>query len=86
MIYQITTMRDEVAKQFIGINTETSIPVAIRNFESQVFLAHKNEEGLIFTNIDDFSLYKIGEIDTESGCIQPCTPELLKKANECDVI
>lgn len=78
-------MRDEIAQEFLGINIETSTAVAVRNFEAQIFMAKKDEKGLLFTNIDDFSLYKIGEFDSETGYVNSCTPELLRKACECDV-
>lgn len=46
---------------------------AIRNFEH----ACDNDQSLMFTHPEDFSIYRIGEYDNESGVITPCDPKLI---------
>ncbi|QXN75069.1 nonstructural protein [Microvirus mar19] len=46
---------------------------AIRNFEH----ALDNDQSLMFTHPEDFSIYKIGDYDNVSGVITPCNPVIL---------
>lgn len=85
MNYIVTSMRDEVAQEYLGLNIETSDAVAIRNFENSIIIAHENKKGLIYTNLSDFSLYKVAYFDSESASFEPITPVLLRKAGEVDV-
>lgn len=43
---------------------------AVRNFEH----ACRNVDSLFNSHPADFSMYRIGEYDTESGVITPCEP------------
>lgn len=85
MLYVVCSMRDEVAQEFLGLNLEANEGTAIRNFEAQVTDVFNRQEGLLFTNREDFSLYRIGHYDSETGALSPETPSLLRKAGEIDV-
>lgn len=85
MLYIVCSMRDEVAQEFLGLNLEANEGTAIRNFEAQIASVFTRQEGLLFTNREDFSLYRIGHFDSETGAITSETPSLLRKAGEVDV-
>lgn len=82
MIYQVVAVRDCVHEEYQGINLEISVPSAIRNFSSAVLTSKAKETGLLFTNPKDFSLWKIGEWDSESGSYVSVQPERLIEGGE----
>lgn len=69
MIYGIYSMRD-VKTGFLPCNVDVNDESAIRNFE----FAFKHNDSLFATFPSDYSLYKLGEYDTDSGEINACYP------------
>lgn len=82
MINQIVALYDEVARCYMVPNFEISDIAAVRSFSASVKTAQAKQEGLLFTNPGDYSLWRIGTFDTENGELVPCHPELLIRGNE----
>lgn len=82
MKYCVVALRDEVAKEYCEPHIERSEAFAIRNIETVVMSQKAKEEGLFFSHPHDYSLYKIGEYDSEVGVIASCTPVMLRKCGE----
>lgn len=76
MKYLIVSLRD--AKTGFGIpQTEVNEQTALRNFE----YAFNKKGTLVYEHAADYSLYKVGEYDTETGVLSGCTvPELIVDA------
>jgi hypothetical protein len=61
----IISVKDNVAEVFNDARVEINVASAIRSFTASVKdIPHK----------DDFTLYVIGEMDTNNGTIKPCEP------------
>lgn len=70
----IYSIRD-VYTGFLNPTFEVSDAVARRNFEHAVAAA---PESLFTSHPDDYSLYRIGEFDTDTGLLYPLSvPELV---------
>lgn len=82
MKYIVTALRDEVAKEFTSPQVEMTDARAIRGLETVVLTQRERKEGLFFSHGADFTLYKIGEYDSETGQVESCTPEMLRKVGE----
>lgn len=65
MIYGIYSIRD-VKTSFLSPTVDYNDDSAIRNF----YHACKNANSLFFTSPEDYSLYKIGEFDSEVGTVE----------------
>lgn len=72
MLYGVYSMRD-VKTGFLTPTIELSDAAAARNFTHTVC----NSEGLLNTFAQDFSLYKIGEFETDTGVLTPIRPSVL---------
>lgn len=59
-------MRD-VKTGFMTPTFDVNDQTAIRNFSHSVV----NSDSILFSFAKDFSLYKLGEFDSDSGCIIP---------------
>lgn len=80
MKYLLTAIRDDVSHEFFEPTQQRDEATAVRAFSSQVMASCQRKEGLIWSHVDDFSLWSIAEYDSESGSIEPCTPELICRA------
>lgn len=69
MIYGIYAVRD-VKTGFLSPTLDVNGDSAIRNFEHALMRA----DSLFFTHPSDYSLYRIGDYDTETGLITPAVP------------
>lgn len=69
MIYGLYCIRD-VKTGFMQPVMEANDQAAIRNF----YHAVQNSDGILYTFASDFSLFRIGEFDSESGNIEPLIP------------
>lgn len=83
MKFVVTVLYDETQKNYLEPRFDVSDNNAIRAFCSRVSEAKAHQSGLFFTHPEDFSLWRIGEFDSESGHIEVCHPERLYKG--CDV-
>lgn len=77
MIYGIYSIRD-AKTGFLNITLDQSDAAAIRGFEH----ATRNADSLFFTHPSDYSLFKIGEFNTDTGVITSCVPEVLVHATD----
>lgn len=66
MKFGIYAVRD-VKVGFQSISVQPNDAVAIRGFESTVV----NSDSVLFTHAEDFSLFKLGEFDADSGRLIP---------------
>lgn len=64
MKYPIFSIRDR-RTGFMTPTLDQNISSAVRNFEH----ACMNTDSLMYSHADDYSLYQIGEFDTETGVI-----------------
>lgn len=70
----VYSMKDRL-NGFMNLFPEQNDDVAKRGF---LFALKQNKDSLFACNPDDYSLYKIGEFDTDSGCFEPLsTPAFL---------
>lgn len=67
----VYAMRDRLTG-FLQPTFDQNDPVAMRNFESAVLQVRPGN--LLHTNPEDYSLYKIGVYDSETGVIEPMDP------------
>lgn len=65
---------------FMSITIDDKDEIAIRGFQHALACAPR--DSLFMTNPDDYSLYKIGEFDTDSGQITPIVPPLFLMRGE----
>lgn len=78
MIYGIYSVRDS-ATGFLNISLDVNDKAAIRNFGH----ACKNTDSLFFTHSSDYTLYKLGEFDTDNGeIINEAIPKRIICADE----
>lgn len=70
MKYPMYSIRDAKVG-FMTPTVDQNDAAAARNFEHAVL----NSASLMNSHPADYSLYKIGEFDTESGAVVPCLPE-----------
>lgn len=73
MIYGMYAIRD-LKTGFLNISLEQNDNSAIRNFEH----ACMNSDSLFYTHGSDYSLYRIGTFDTDTGLVSPCDKEVLR--------
>ncbi|MCI9476500.1 MAG: hypothetical protein HFE71_08535 [Emergencia sp.] len=73
MILLMYAMRD-VKAGFLTPQVESSDEIAIRNF--QMAFKSARPDSLLFGFPEDYSLYRIGDYDTDSGAVTPCVPPL----------
>lgn len=79
MKFGVYAIRD-VKVGFQSISVQPNDAVAIRGFESTVI----NSDSVLFTHAEDFSLYKLGEFDADSGRLIPLDlPVQLVDASAC---
>lgn len=76
MLFQVYSVKDDMSG-FIQPTFEQNELLARRNF---AFAVNKTD-GMLFANSNDFALYHIGTFDTDTGCIEPCIPELIVRAD-----
>lgn len=72
MKYPVFAIRDAVIG-YLTPTVEQSDAAAIRNFAH----AAMAPDSLMRSHANDFSLYRIGSYDTESGALFACAPEFL---------
>jgi hypothetical protein len=79
MKFGIYAVRD-VKVGFQSISVQPNDSVAVRGFESTVI----NSDSVLFTHSEDFSLFKLGEFDQDSGRLIPLElPVQLIEASAC---
>lgn len=79
MKFGIYAVRD-VKVGFQSISVQPNDAAAVRGFESTVV----NSDSVLFTHSEDFSLFKLGEFDAESGRITALDlPMQLVEASAC---
>lgn len=79
MKFGIYAVRD-VKVGFQSVSVQSNDAVAVRGFESAVI----NSDSILFTHAEDFSLYKLGEFDVDSGRLIPLDlPVQLIEASAC---
>ena len=79
MKFGVYAVRD-VKVGFQSISVQPNDAVAIRGFESTVI----NSDSVLFTHAEDFSLFKLGEFDADSGRLIPLDlPVQLVDASAC---
>lgn len=79
MKFGVYAVRD-VKVGFQSISVQPNDAVAIRGFESTVI----NSDSVLFTHAEDFSLFKLGEFDVDSGRLIPLDlPVQLVDASVC---
>lgn len=66
MKFGVYAIRD-VKVGFQSISVQPNDAVAVRGFESTVLTS----DSVLFTHAEDFSLYKLGEFDADSGRLIP---------------
>lgn len=66
MKFGVYAVRD-VKVGFQSISIQPNDAVAVRGFESTVI----NSDSVLFTHAEDFSLFKLGEFDADSGRLIP---------------
>ena len=66
MKFGVYAVRD-VKIGFQSISVQPNDAVAVRGFESTVI----NSDSVLFTHAEDFSLFKLGEFDADSGRLIP---------------
>lgn len=76
MTYPIYSIRD-IKTGYLQPTIDMNDDSAIRNFEHAV----NNTESLFFTHSSDYSLYKLGMFDTETGEIVVIDKEQLVEAS-----
>lgn len=82
MKFLVCAVRDAVPGEFSSINLEVSEASAYRSFSSAVMSAQANENGLLFSHPEDFSLWQIGEFDSETGLLTPTQNVRICEAGE----
>lgn len=66
MVYNVYTMRD-IKTGFMTPTVDVNDDAASRAFAHAV----ANSEGILYTFAKDFSLYRIGSFNSDTGCISP---------------
>lgn len=66
MIFGVYMMRDEAADLFLQLTQDMNDATAMRNFEQ----AMSNKNSVMNFRPGDFSLWKIGEFDNQSGVLK----------------
>lgn len=76
MILSIYSVKDDLTG-FQQPTFEINEQVAMRNFAYAI-----NEvKGILSANPNDFSLFKVGEFDTDTGVITCCDPKIIVRAD-----
>lgn len=68
MIYGVYSMRDSKTG-FMSVTLDQNDDAAARNFSHAVLTS----DGILRTHAEDFSLYRLGSFDTDSGLLSPET-------------
>lgn len=74
MILEIYSIRDEASGLYMGIQTEQTELTAIRNFD---YALNSNE--LMKFRPEDFSLWRVGRWDNQTGVLDACDPVIVKR-------
>lgn len=82
MVYIVTSVRDTVSELFQGLNLEVNEESAKRNFKASIALAQEQRTGLLYTNPDNFALYKVGLFNSKSGTFDECPLTCLMLGDE----
>lgn len=78
MIYGVYAIRDAKVG-FLSPTVEINKDIAQRNFEYAIL---NSDHSLFFTHPDDFSFYRLGFFDSDSGTLEPCAlPEFICSAS-----
>lgn len=80
MIYGMYAVRDSATRQYMSILTDINDDCAMRNFDMAVL-----DNQVIHFRPSDFSLYKLGSYDSETGKVVACPPECLRLGSESEV-
>ena len=79
MIYGLYSIKD-AKTSFMLVTLDVNNASAIRNFEHAV----RQPDSLLRSHPNDYSLYHVGDFDTDSGHLIPCFPiEQLVDAAAC---
>ena len=76
MKYPIYSIRD-AKTGFMSPTVDMNDPAAVRNFEH----ALRNSASLMNSHPNDYSLFRIGEFDTETGAVTACLPANIADAS-----
>lgn len=83
MIYNIYAIKDD-ASTFLAPTIDATDATAIRQFKAALSNA---ENSIMYCNKKDFSLYKIGTYDSETGLITPyVVPALVFRGSDIERI
>lgn len=80
MKYNLYAMRDSATREFLSVTVDKNDAAAIRNFDYAIL----NNPQLRFMP-SDFSLYKLGFYDSDSGKIESIPPEVIRLGTESEV-
>lgn len=80
MIYGVYSIRD-LKTGYLSITLEQNDASAIRNFEH----ACSRSDSLLYSHGSDYSLYKLGTFDTDTGTVVPCEKENLRDGFDREV-
>ncbi len=75
MKYPIFAMKDRKVG-FMTPMVDQNVPSAVRNFKFAV----GRQDSIMKVQPDDFSLYQIGEYETDTGVIKPMDPQFIVDA------
>ena len=76
MKYGVYAIKD-VKTGFLQPTVEMNDKVAIRNF---AFAVHRTKDSLFYTFPEDYSLFRIGYYETDTGELERCDLEVLAPA------
>lgn len=74
MILEIYSIRDEASGLYVGIQTDQTELTAIRNFD---YALSSNE--LMRFRAEDYSLWRVGRWDNQTGVLDACDPVIVKR-------
>lgn len=77
MKFSIYAIRD-IYTGFMSPTCDANDSAAVRNFQHAVMQPHS----LMHSHPQDYSLYKVGEFETDTGEVTPCLPVHLFEAKE----
>lgn len=77
MIYGVFSIRD-LKTGFLSVTVDVSDASAKRGFEH----ATRKPDSLFFTHPSDYSLYRVGSFDTDTGVLTSIDPDLICHATD----
>lgn len=80
MNQEIYSIKDTATQSFGQPMFLQTVLQALRLFINEVNREDANNP--LYTNPDDFELYRIGQYNNDTGSLQPQEPELIKRAKD----